>query len=207
LRKLLRLSIVAFVVFLAILFGGPLTSGAVCLLLPAPSPAVDHDLPADYEPLHKGGVDLATGLYVRENEDLIVRGTPAPRFYTSVLALFAGVGLVLATIGVFGVMSYSVAQRAREISIRLALGALPRDVLRMIVGRGLGVSAIGVVGGLATAVALGRFIQGQLFGVALVDPMTFGVVPLVLGASAALASFLPARRSMKLDPANALREG
>ena len=137
---------------------------------------------------------------------LVARSLKAPGFYTSLLALFAGVALVLATIGVFGVMSYAVAQRAREISIRLALGAVPRDVLRMIVGRAIGLSAIGVVVGLAIAVALGRFIQGQLFGVALVDPVTFGAVPLVLGASAGLASFLPARRAMKLDPANALRE-
>jgi putative ABC transport system permease protein len=138
---------------------------------------------------------------------LVVRSLKAPQFYASLLTLFAALGLVLATIGVFGVMSYAVAQRAREISIRLALGALPRDVLRMIVGRALGLSAIGVVVGLAAAVALGRFIQGQLFGVALLDPVTFCVVPLVLGASAALASFLPARRATKLDPANALREG
>lgn len=138
---------------------------------------------------------------------LVVRSLTAPRFYTSLLALFAGVGLALAAIGVFGVMSYAVAQRVREISIRLALGALPRDVLRMIVGRALGLAAIGVVVGLAAAMALGRVIQGQLFGVALLDPVTFGVVPLVLGASAGLASFLPARRAMKLDPASALREG
>ena len=138
---------------------------------------------------------------------LVVRSLTAPRFYTSLLALFAGVGLVLAAIGVFGVMSYAVAQRVREISIRLALGALPRDVLRMIVGRALGLAAIGVVVGLAAAIALGRVIQGELFGVALLDPVTFGAVPLVLGASAGLASFLPARRAMKLDPASALREG
>ena len=138
---------------------------------------------------------------------LIVRSLTAPRFYTSLLALFAGVGLVLAAVGVFGVLSYAVAQRAREISIRLALGALPRDVLQMIVGRALGLSAIGLVIGFVAAIALGRFIQGQLFGVALVDPVTFGVVPLVLGASAGLASYLPARRATKLDPANALREG
>jgi predicted permease len=138
---------------------------------------------------------------------LVVRSLTAPRFYTSLLALFAGVGLVLAAIGVFGVMSYAVAQRGREISIRLALGALPRDVLRMILGHALGLSAIGVVVGLAAAIGLGRVIQGQLFGVALLDPVTFAVVPLVLGASAGLASFLPARRAMKLDPASALREG
>lgn len=138
---------------------------------------------------------------------LVARALTAPRFYTSLLALFAGVGLVLAAIGVFGVMSYAVAQRVREISIRLALGALPGDVLRMILGHALGLSAIGVVVGLAAAIGLGRVIQGQLFGVALLDPLTFGVVPLVLGASAGLASFLPARRAMKLDPASALREG
>src|SRR5687767_6647173 len=104
-------------------------------------------------------------------------------------------------------MSYAVSQRLREISIRLALGALPRDVLRMIVARALGLSAISVVVGLAAAIGLGRVIQGQLFGVVLLDPVTFGVVALVLGASAGLASFLPARRAMRLDPASALREG
>ena len=138
---------------------------------------------------------------------LILRSLRRPRFYTSLLAVFAGVGLALATIGVFGVMSYTVAQRAREISIRVALGALPRDVLRMIVGRALGLSAIGLILGLAAAIALGRFIQGQLFGVALVDPVTFGGVPLVLGVSAGVACFIPARRATRLDPASALRDG
>jgi putative ABC transport system permease protein len=104
-------------------------------------------------------------------------------------------------------MSYAVTQRAREISIRMALGALPRDVLRMIVGRALGLSATGVAVGVAAALALGRFIQGQLFGVTLLDPVTLGSVALVLGASAVLASFLPARRATKFDPASALREG
>lgn len=138
---------------------------------------------------------------------LVARSLRAPRFYASLLAVFAGVGLVLAAIGVFGVMSYTVAQRTREISIRLALGALPRDVLGMIVGRALALSAIGLIVGLAAAVALGRFIQGQLFGVALVDPVTFGGVPLVLAVSAGVACLIPARRATKLDPANALREG
>jgi predicted permease len=137
---------------------------------------------------------------------LVTRSLKAPSFYTRLLALFAGIALVLAAIGVFGVMSYAVAQRAREISIRYALGAAPRDVMRMIVGRALGLSAIGVVAGLAAALALGRVIQGQLFGVTLLDPVTFGVVPLVLATSAGLASFLPARRATRLDPANALRE-
>jgi predicted permease len=138
---------------------------------------------------------------------LVVRSMARPRFYTSLLSLFAAVALVLAATGVFGVMSYAVAQRAREISIRMALGALPKDVLRMIVGRALGLSAAGVVLGLTTALALGRFIQGQLFGVTLLDPVTLGSVAVVLGASAVLASFLPARRATKFDPASALREG
>ena len=138
---------------------------------------------------------------------LVVRSLRGPRFYATLLAVFAAVGLTLATIGVFGVMSYTVAQRRREISIRLALGALPRDVLRMVVGRALGLSAIGVIVGLAAAAALGRVIQGQLFGIAPFDPVTFGGVALVLGASAALASFVPARRATRLDPATALREG
>jgi putative ABC transport system permease protein len=138
---------------------------------------------------------------------LVVRSMARPRFYTSLLSLFAAVALVLAATGIFGVMSYAVAQRTREISIRLALGALPGDVLRMIVGRALGLSAAGIVVGLAAALALGRFIQGQLFGVTLVDPLTLCSVALVLGASAALASFLPARRATKFDPAGALREG
>jgi putative ABC transport system permease protein len=139
--------------------------------------------------------------------ELVVRSMARPRFYTSLLSLFAAVALVLAATGIFGVMSYAVAQRAREISIRMALGALPGDVLRMIVGRALGLSAAGVVVGLTAALALGRFIQGQLFGVTLLDPLTLGAVALVLGASAALASFLPARRATKFDPASALREG
>jgi putative ABC transport system permease protein len=138
---------------------------------------------------------------------LVVRSMARPRFYTSLLSLFAAVALVLAATGIFGVMSYAVAQRAREISIRMALGALPSDVLRMIVGRALGLSAAGIVVGLGAALALGRFIQGQLFGVTLFDPVTLCSVALVLGASAALASFLPARRATKFDPAGALREG
>ncbi len=138
---------------------------------------------------------------------LVVRSMARPRFYTSLLALFAAVALVLAATGVFGVMSYTVAQRAREISIRMALGALPGDVVRMIVGRALGLSVAGILLGLAAALVLGRFIQAQLFGVTTFDPVTLGTVALILGVSAALASFLPARRATKFDPASAMREG
>ena len=138
---------------------------------------------------------------------LVARSMARPRFYTRLLSLFAVAALLLAAIGVFGVMSYAVAQRAREISIRLALGAVPRDVLRMFVGRALGLAAAGVVLGLIGALGLGRVIQGQLFGVTLLDPLTLGGVAVVLCASATLASFLPARRATRFDPATTLREG
>jgi predicted permease len=137
---------------------------------------------------------------------LVTRSIARPRFYTSLLTLFAAVALALAATGVFGVMSYAVAQRSREISIRMALGAHTGDVLRMIVGRALLLSAIGVVLGIGGALALGRVIQGQLFGVSLLDPLTLAVVALVLTLSAAAASFLPAWRAARVDPAGALRQ-
>jgi predicted permease len=139
-------------------------------------------------------------------EQLIAGSVARPRFYTALLALFAGVALVLAATGVFGVMSYAVAQRSREISIRMALGARAGQVLRMIVGRAIALAAAGAVLGIAASVAAGRVIQNQLFGVGILDPVTLGVVVAVLIGSAAAASFLPARRAAALDPATALRE-
>jgi len=139
-------------------------------------------------------------------DQLVARSVARPRFYTSLLALFAGVALALAATGIFGVMSYTVAQRAREISIRMALGAQAGDVLRMVVGRAVGLAAIGVILGLAVALPLGRVIQSQLFSVGLLDPLTLSGVVVVLLASAAAASFLPARRAAGLDPGTALRE-
>jgi putative ABC transport system permease protein len=138
-------------------------------------------------------------------ERLVAGSVARPRFYTSLLALFAGVALTLAATGIFGVMSYAVAQRSREISIRMALGAHAGQVLRMIVGRAVALAAAGAVLGVAGAVALGRLIQNQLFGVGLLDPLTLALVISVLVGSAAAASFLPARRAARLDPATALR--
>ena len=129
-----------------------------------------------------------------------------PRFYAALLALFAAVALALAATGIFGVMSYAVAERTREIGIRLALGARAADVLRMIVGRSLGLALIGVTVGLGAALAVGRVIQNQLFGVELLDPPTLGGVVLILLSSAAAASFLPARRAARLDPTSTLRQ-
>ncbi len=138
-------------------------------------------------------------------ERLVATSVARPRFYTALLALFAAVALTLAATGIFGVMSYAVAQRAREISIRMALGAHRGDVLRMIVGRAVALAALGLLIGTAASLALGRVIQGQLFGVTLLDPLTLTAVVVVLLTSAAAASFLPARRAARLDPAAALR--
>jgi len=140
-------------------------------------------------------------------EQLHAGSIARPRFYTALLALFACIALVLAVTGVFGVMSHTVAERTREIGIRMALGAQPGDVLRQIVGRTLALALAGLVIGLVGAFAVGRVIQSQLFGVQLVDPPTLIVVGLILVSSAAAASFLPARRAARLDPVTTLRHG
>jgi predicted permease len=137
---------------------------------------------------------------------LIAGSVARPRFYTALLTLFAGVALALAATGIFGVMSYSVAQRTREISIRMALGARANQVLGMIVGRAVTLAGAGAILGLTAAVALGRVIQNQLYGVSVFDPLTAVLVLVVLVGSAAAASYLPARRAAGLDPAAALRE-
>jgi putative ABC transport system permease protein len=136
---------------------------------------------------------------------LVAASVARPRFYTALLTLFAGVALLLAAIGVFGVMSYAVSERAREISIRMALGARRATVLRVIVGQALTLTAVGLGVGIAAALALGRVIQGQLFGVRLLDPLTLGAVVVVLVGSACAASLLPARRAASVDPAAVLR--
>jgi predicted permease len=139
-------------------------------------------------------------------KDLIGRSVARQRFYMALLALFAAVALVLAATGIFGVMSYTVAQRGREISIRMALGARQNQVLRMIVGAGVGLAGAGALFGTVVALALGRVIESQLFGVALMDPITISAVIATLIFSAAAASFLPARRAVAMDPAAVLRE-
>jgi putative ABC transport system permease protein len=139
--------------------------------------------------------------------ELVTASVARPRFYTSLLTLFAAVALVLAAVGIFGVMSYSVAQRAREISIRMALGADAGQVVRMVVGRAMALALLGVAVGLLAAAALGRVLQSQLYGVGVLDPLTIAAVVLTLTGCAALASWLPARRAAAVEPGGALREG
>ena len=137
--------------------------------------------------------------------EMVARSIARPRFYTSLLTLFAAVALALSATGVFGVMSYTVAQQSKEIGIRMALGARTADVLRSIVGHALLLACIGVVTGIVAALALGRLIRNQLFGVNVFDPLTITTVIAVLLTSAAVASLLPARRAATVDPMTAFR--
>jgi putative ABC transport system permease protein len=142
---------------------------------------------------------------VRTLDDVVAASQSRPRFMTLVLTLFGGVSLTLAAIGVFGVISYSVAQRTRELGIRIALGAQARGVLQLVLGGALRLAAAGVLIGLIGAFALTRFLSAFLFGVSANDPATFAAVSVVLGGVAVLASYLPALRATRVDPLAALR--
>jgi putative ABC transport system permease protein len=121
------------------------------------------------------------------------------------LALFSGLALLLAAVGLYGVMSYLVAQRTHEIGIRLALGAQASDVLKLIVGQGMALALLGVGLGLGAALALTRLMARLLYGVSATDPLTFAVVALLLSLIALLACYVPARRATRIDPLVALR--
>jgi ABC-type antimicrobial peptide transport system permease subunit len=121
------------------------------------------------------------------------------------LTVFAAVALALAAVGIFGVISYTVAQRTREIGVRMALGASGGTVLGLMLGRAMRLVALGLALGLALALAVNRSVEGMLYGVDPADPLTLAAVALVLGAVALLACWLPARRATRIDPMVALR--
>jgi ABC-type antimicrobial peptide transport system permease subunit len=127
------------------------------------------------------------------------------RLYAQLMTVFSLLALLIAALGLYGVMTYSVAQRTREIGIRIALGAARADVQRMVVGQALRLTLLGIGFGLALAFALTRFMQGILFGVRPDDPPTFVVVTLLLALSSAAAAWLPTARAVRVDPVVALR--
>jgi putative ABC transport system permease protein len=122
------------------------------------------------------------------------------------LTVFAGIAVFLAAVGLYGVVAYTVTQRTQEIGLRMAIGAAPSDVLRMVVGDGLKLATIGMVLGIAAALGLARVIKSMLFDVTPFDAASYGVTAMVLLAVAALACYVPARRAMRVDPLVALRQ-
>jgi putative ABC transport system permease protein len=151
--------------------------------------ALDKDVPV---------ADLAT------LESWVTGAMAQTRFLLALTGAFAGLALVLAAIGLYGVVSFSVRQRTREIGVRVALGASDRDVRRLILGHAMVVAGVGIVFGLVASVALTRVVTSYLVGVSPTDPVTFAGVPLLLLGIAALASYLPARRAATIDPVKAL---
>jgi len=143
---------------------------------------------------------------IRSMDDVIVRSTAERRFALQILGFFAGVALLLAAIGIYGVMAYTFSQRSHEIGIRMALGAQPRDILRMALSEGMTLVAIGLATGLVGAWILTRFLRTMLYAVTPNDPLTFLALAALLAAVAWLACFIPARRATQVDPLVALRE-
>jgi predicted permease len=151
-------------------------------------------------------IDADAPVYqVSTMDELLAGAASSTRFQMVLLGIFAAVGLLLAAVGIYGLISYSVTQRTREIGVRMALGAGRCDVLRLVVRQGVILSLMGVGVGLAAALGLTRLMSSLLYGVAPTDLATFGLVPLGLIAVAVLASYVPARRATKVDPIVALR--
>jgi len=141
----------------------------------------------------------------RSLEQVFAEATGRQTFNMTLLSVFAGIALVLAALGIYGTLSYSVEQRSQEIGIRMALGADAADLRRMVMRQGLALAGLGMLIGLAGALALSRLITTLLYGVYPNDPLSFAAIALLLTAVAFLATWLPARRATQVDPLSALR--
>jgi len=142
---------------------------------------------------------------VRTMDEVVSSSFAARRLSMILLSVFAGLALVLACVGIYGVISYLVGQRTHEIGVRVALGAQRTDVLRLVIGHGLRMALIGVAVGTAAALGLTRLMANQLFGVSAHDPLTFAGVAILLMSVAVAACYVPARRATRVDPMVALR--
>jgi putative ABC transport system permease protein len=165
-------------------------AGAVASAVKAAVAQVDPDLPIGD---------------VKTMEQIIEDSTGEPRFRSFLIASFAGLALLLAAVGVYGLISFTVTQRVPEIGVRLALGASPRQVFTQVIGHGLRLAAVGVALGLATAAAATTMVRGLLFNTSATDPVVYASLAALLLAMAGLACYVPARRAMRVDPMTALR--
>jgi predicted permease len=160
------------------------------------------------EPLRRAVKEIDPGIAVASlatMDEIVADSIGGSRFYATLVATFAGLALVLAAVGIYGVMSYAVAQRRQEIGVRLALGAAQGQIFGLILGESLKLAAIGLALGLAGAIALGRALRQMLFGIEGTDVVTFAATAVLLVLVALLASYVPARRAMRIDPMEALR--
>jgi ABC-type antimicrobial peptide transport system permease subunit len=142
---------------------------------------------------------------VQTMDEIVANSTSSQRFHMLLMSVFGGAALILAAIGIYGVMAYSVAQQTQEIGIRLALGAERSRVQRTVMGQGVRLAGIGVAIGLISSYALSAFLVNFLFGVKALDPLTFAAAPMALIVVTLFAVWLPARRASRVDPVIALR--
>jgi putative ABC transport system permease protein len=138
-------------------------------------------------------------------DDVVSRSIVEPRIYTFLLGTFAALAVMLAAIGLYGLISYTVSQRTHELGVRVALGAARSEIIRLVLGQGLRLAAVGAAAGLAGAFATTRLVASLVKNVEPNDPVTFALVTIVLLAAALIAAYLPARRAARVDPMVALR--
>jgi predicted permease len=153
-------------------------------------------------------LDPTIPITIAKTEVAVIHDAQArPRFVTFILAIFAALALFLAALGLYGVISYAVSQRVREIGVRMALGADSGDVVRLVLGSGARLAFVGAIMGIVMSIAASRVMRGMLYGISPLDPLVFAAMPLMLITVALFATYLPARRAARADPVIALRAG